>query len=81
MRHVHRTAHISINGHQKVDTLEQHFNDHFGINIQVFRKSGKSWLQTTTTDEWTLTEQNKKGEEMSHAVEQTASEDDIHEQQ
>lgn len=65
VRHVHRAGHISINGHQKVSTLETHFREGFGINVQVFRKSGKVWLETTATDAWTLSEQNKKGEEMS----------------
>jgi hypothetical protein len=27
--------------------------------VQVFRKSGKLWIQTTATDQWTLGEQNK----------------------
>ncbi len=49
-RHIHRAGHISINGHQKVNTLEQHFLENFGVDIQVFRKSGNVWLQTTTTD-------------------------------
>lgn len=54
---------ISINGHLKVDTLEHHFQEVFGIGLQVFRRSGKLWLQTTTTDHWTLSEQNRTGEE------------------
>jgi|JI10StandDraft_1071094.scaffolds.fasta_scaffold1336334_1 hypothetical protein len=81
VRHIHRTGHISINGHQKVSTLEKHFGENFGINIQVFRKSGNTWLQTTATDEWTLAEQNKKGEEMNQSIREKASEEDIHEQQ
>lgn len=80
-RHVHYTGHISINGHQKVSTLEQHFREIYGINIQVFRKSGNSW-QTITTDNWTLTKQNKKGEEMSKQPEPeiNADYDQYHEQ-
>lgn len=50
---------LSIHGNQKVSTLEQAFHDVFGLNVQVFRKSGTLWLQTTTTDEWTLSEQNE----------------------
>ncbi|HET6225550.1 MAG TPA: hypothetical protein VFF27_04670 [Bacteroidia bacterium] len=64
VRHIHTAGHLSINGHQKVSTLEKHFAKDFGINIQVFRKSCNNWLQTTATDEWTLSEQNKIGEEM-----------------
>ena len=82
VRHVHRPGHISINGHQKVSTLEQHFRENFGINIQVFRKSANTWLQTTATDNWTLAEQNKKGEEMNSAVKEEATDnyDQYHEQ-
>lgn len=82
IRHVHNLSHISINGHQKVSTLEQHFRENLGVDVQVFRKSGSSWLATTATDNWTLSEQNKKGEEMSllPAQEKTSDYDQYHEQ-
>ena len=52
---------LSIHANQKVSTLEQHFQEKYGLNVQVFRKSGDVWLQTTTTDNWTLHKQNEKG--------------------
>lgn len=52
---------LSIHANQKVSTLEQNFHDIYGLNVQVFRKSGNIWLQTTTTDNWTLHKQNEKG--------------------
>ncbi len=52
---------ISVDGHKKVSTLENDFAD-LGLNIQVFRKSGSIWLQTTTTDYWTLSDQNREAE-------------------
>lgn len=58
---------FSINGHLKVSTLEQHFMEQFGIPVQVFRKSGSAWLQTNTSDNETLTEQNEKGQLASSA--------------
>ena len=61
--HSLRQGKISIHGHQKVRTLEQHFYDYFGVNIQVFRKSGNNWLQTIVTDDWSLSDQNRMGEE------------------
>jgi hypothetical protein len=63
VRTVHNTGDLSINGHLKVSTLEQQFAEVYGLNVQVFRKSGSIWLQTITTDDWTLSAQNKKGEE------------------
>lgn len=58
VRTKHNEGDISINGHAKVSTLEEKFHDVFGLNVQVFRKSGDVWLQTTVTDEWTLSEQD-----------------------
>lgn len=63
IRKKHTEGELSINGHQKTSTFETHFFDHFGVSAQVFRKSGRIWLQTITTDEWTLSEQEHKGEE------------------
>lgn len=81
-RHLHTAGLLSINGHLKVSTLEAHFRDNFGMDIQVFRKSGNTWLQTTATDDWTLAEQNKKGEEMSknNNEEKVRDFDEYHEQ-
>lgn len=61
VRRVHETGDLSIHGHQKVSTLEQNFLDSFGLNVQVFRRSGNLWLQTTATDGWSLGEQNERG--------------------
>ena len=82
IRHVHLFGRVSINGHQKVSTLEKHFRENFGINIQVFRKSANTWLQTINTDSWTLTEQNRKGEEMDNSINEQVSPDfdEYHEQ-
>ncbi|TVQ49878.1 MAG: hypothetical protein EA362_03695 [Saprospirales bacterium] len=52
---------LSIHGNLKVETLEANFQEQFGLNAQVFRKSGNIWLQTTKTDDWTLSEQNDRG--------------------
>ena len=41
-----------------VAELEFEFSDKLGVHIQVFRKSGDIWLETVTTDNWTLQEQN-----------------------
>ncbi len=56
---------IEINGNMKVRELEKIFKDKFRLNVQVFRRSGNLWLQTTITDEWTLQNQNEHGMEIS----------------
>jgi hypothetical protein len=52
---------ISLHGKVKVKNLEQHLAQTFGLYAQVFRLSGNLWLLTTSTDEWSLHEQNRKG--------------------
>ncbi len=37
-----------------VDNLETSFEENFALHVQVFRKSGAQWLQTSVTDFWTL---------------------------
>jgi hypothetical protein len=48
-----------------VNELEQRFKSQFGLNIQVFRKHGKTWIETTVTDNWTLFKQNEEGKTLS----------------
>ncbi len=56
---------IDIPGDMPVHKLEETLKDNFGMNVQVFRKSGKIWLETTATDDWTLSYQNEQGKELS----------------
>jgi hypothetical protein len=62
IRATHNEGDLSIDGHLKVSTFERMFFEKYGLNVQVFRKSGTIWLQTIKTDEWTLAEQNSRGE-------------------
>lgn len=48
-----------------VGDLEAGFQKNFGLNIQVVRRSGILWLETTMTDKWTLKQQNDHGKELS----------------
>jgi len=56
---------IHITEEMPVSELEKLFEAQFGLSAQVFRKSGKSWLETTRTDDWTLRHQNEEGKELS----------------
>jgi hypothetical protein len=42
--------------------LENLFEKTFGLHVQIFRKSGNIWLETTATDNWTLKQQNETGQ-------------------
>ena len=56
---------IEIADEMKVIDLENLFKDKFKLAVQVFRKSGNLWLETTMTDNWTLQQQNNHGRELS----------------
>lgn len=56
---------ILLKESMKVSELEELFSNIFGLSVQVFRKSGKSWIETTVTDDWTLQQQNEEGRELS----------------
>lgn len=60
-RTIHEDGNITITPHMTVDNLEQNFSSIYGLGVQVFRKSGGVWLETSETDGMTLEEQNKLG--------------------
>jgi len=60
IRSVHTKGDITIDPGMSVLVFEQLFEDKFGLNVQVFRKSGDVWLQTSVTDYLTLEIQNRK---------------------
>jgi hypothetical protein len=64
-RTIHDSGTLTITPQMTVANLEQGFADVYGLSVQVFRKSGKVWLETTVTDNWTLEEQNRQGEALS----------------
>lgn len=61
VRKLHTEGDFEVTGNTTVADFEQQFFDKYGLNVQVFRKSGNLWMQTTSTDHWTLNEQNRKG--------------------
>lgn len=52
---------IYLDPSKLVKEFEQEMRDNHGLHVQVKRKSNKIWLQTISTDHWTLGEQNRKG--------------------
>ncbi|MBO9562657.1 MAG: hypothetical protein J7621_07780 [Niastella sp.] len=56
---------IDVTENMTVQQFEKLFEAKLGLNIQVFRKSGSIWLETTMTDSWTLKQQNEHGREIS----------------
>lgn len=64
-RRKHNEGFIVLDGEMTVTELEKLFQDIYGLSAQVFRKSGRSWIETTVTDDWTLNRQNEEGRELS----------------
>jgi hypothetical protein len=62
----HELHNLEIRANMRVSEVEQMFKDHFGLFIQIFRKTGRNWIETVHTDSWTLKHQMEISEE-SHA--------------
>lgn len=56
VRDLHCAAWIDFGKGITAAELEQQFARLLGLSVQVFRKSGRLWLQTTETDDRTLGE-------------------------
>jgi len=53
-----------ISPEMKVSEVENLFWENMGIQISVFRKSGKTWLESSFTNYWSLERQNTLGKGM-----------------
>ena len=56
---------LDISKARRVAAVEKDFYNKFGIVMQVSRKSGNIWIETSKTDDRTLDVQNKLGKSMS----------------
>ncbi|MDX1667421.1 MAG: hypothetical protein R3350_09340 [Saprospiraceae bacterium] len=61
VRTIHKEGDLKVSPSMAVAEFEKKMLDTYGLNVQVFRKSGNLWMQTTSTDHWTLEQQNRKG--------------------
>ena len=56
---------LDIDKARTVAEVEKEFYDKYGISMQVSRKSGSMWIETSKTDDRTLEAQNDLGKTMS----------------
>jgi len=56
---------IDVGEKRTVHEVSQDFENMFGLSAHVFRKSGNVWVETSLTEDWTLEDQNKEGEQIS----------------
>jgi hypothetical protein len=61
IRMMHTFGWIDISKQRTAGELESDFRRHLGLSVQVMRKSGDMWIQTTKTDYWTLHQLNEEG--------------------
>jgi hypothetical protein len=65
LRRTHHNGALSITPSMTVAELERAFQRGYGLSVKVFRQSGKAWLETSVTNDWTLAEQNAEGQSLS----------------
>ncbi|WP_162628278.1 hypothetical protein [Arcticibacterium luteifluviistationis] len=58
---------FSIEPEMTVREMEKMFWEKMGLQVAVYRKVGKSVLETSFTSGWTLEHQNRKGSELQRA--------------
>lgn len=71
---------IELNDEMTVSTFENLCAQYFGLYVQVLRKSGQLWLQTTQTNHWTLAKQQEEAAIMNRENPNEEL-DDYHEQE
>jgi hypothetical protein len=64
-----RRGRLTISESMTVSELEKLCDEQFGISVQVYRRSGTLWLETSMTDSWTMQQQNDRGSEISSLIE------------
>lgn len=57
---------FTFNKKMVICEFEDTMRDKYGLNIQIFRRSGNLWLETTTSDDWTFEKAEQIGQEMDH---------------
>lgn len=61
IRNIHATGDLELAPEMTVNQVESDMKRIYDLNVQIFRKSADLWLQTSTTDDWSLEKQNTKG--------------------
>ena len=59
IRKKHDSGVLDIKSWQTVHKIEADLKKKFDLNVQVFRKERNEWIQTTSTDKYTLSEQEE----------------------
>lgn len=60
----HPIGHITYDETITVAEFEQIFRKDFQLNVQIFRHASQAWLETISTDHWTLKDANHRAKAM-----------------
>lgn len=60
------TGTLEISPSTRVSDLESMLESDYGLHVQVFRKSGNIWLETSVSDHLTLSEQQERARASEH---------------
>lgn len=60
---VPESAELLLELEMPVWQLERLFENEYGLHVQLFRRSGNTWLETSVTDDLTLEQQEKKAQD------------------
>lgn len=77
----HRIGLLQISGDQTASETEKELETGFGLHIQIMRKSGNVWLQTTTSDDLSLNDLNEEARQAAEFEPDKAEPEDYHEQE
>lgn len=61
IRMIHTFGWIDISPQRTAAEVEYDFRHRLGMSVQVFRRAGNDWAETTRTDDWTLAKLNQEG--------------------
>jgi hypothetical protein len=56
---------IEFRGEQSIQDVINELQTALHVQVQIFRRSGKLYIETSKTNNWTLTRQNEEGAELS----------------
>ena len=60
--HVEQNTELSISPWQSVKEIEEKFNQLLRLNVQIFRNENGCWIETSSTDKFTLRQQESFSE-------------------
>jgi hypothetical protein len=72
---------LVIHRNMKVGELEKLFEDKLHLHVQVFSKSGKSWLESVHSDDLSLQQLNDRAKERNTEIVEETEPTDYHEQE